>query len=128
MKTIKKAKYQGWLWHSDRTKPEVIDHVMEELSLDPNANPYIIEGQLWDEDEHRSVSVKFVDGEYLLNEFIVNDEECDQAQEFVPHRLPGVASVLMRQRWVQENDPNCCGMPIWVPAGKVFVGFNKKNQ
>jgi len=125
--TIKKAKYQGWLWYSDQPKPEVIDDEFE-LTLDETKNPFIIEGQLWD--GSRSVSIRFVDGKYLFNEFTVegNDngnERYDAAMEYIPHCLDGVNAVFMRQRWVKEKDELCEGMDVWKPAGNIFVGFKK---
>ena len=65
---LPKAKYQGYIWFSDSTKPEIIDREFS-LDISSETNPFIAEAYLMDEDNQISYSIKFVDGNYLLNKF-----------------------------------------------------------
>lgn len=48
--TIKRTAYQGYLWYSDEQIPKVFDNEEVELELDDTANPFIVEGQLYEYD------------------------------------------------------------------------------
>lgn len=52
---IEKSKYQGYLWYSDQKEPKVFNNELFELEIADNENPFIVEGQLYDE-ENRIVS------------------------------------------------------------------------
>ena len=67
--TIKRTAYQGYLWYSDEQIPKVFDNEEVELELDDTANPFIVEGQLYDMTEDRSISIKFIDGKYIINTY-----------------------------------------------------------
>ena len=69
--------YEGYLWWSDSSTPEVIDGNRklpitfdEQYStlLSPSATqkPFIVEGNLWDVSNRVSIYIKYVDGEYIV--------------------------------------------------------------
>ena len=122
--TIKKAKYQGYLWYSDKNEPQTLNNKEFELDIDDNNNPFIIEGQLFD--GIHSMSIKNVDGHYILKCYNLNELNDVQNTEhvFISHRMGGI-QLRFRQLWRPEPDQNCEGMDVLQPAEFVFIGFNK---
>lgn len=129
---IDKAKYQGYLWYSDKTSPTIIDGDFE-LEIDDPANPFIVEGQLWDEKGQTSISIKYVDGSYICRKYDLNSADSREKPgsvewtevTYLPNRMSGVNLLKFRQYWRAEEDPLCCGMPVLKPAELVFTGFEK---
>lgn len=138
IKQIPAGEYIGYYWMSDAVDPVVIhqaDHsVADHLNLllaNPEANPFVIEGQLYDADSHVSISIKYVDGRYLVHRYDVPESIKDvEAKKFdniamkhyAANRMPGVRLCFF-QYWREHRDPLCCDMPVLTPAEKVFVGF-----
>ena len=134
------ATYQGYIWLSDASKPivlnnEKIEKVLvdnEEIDLTPffenNINPFIIEGQLFDEKNKRSFSIKNVDGEMIVVEYDESDLKVDRdskSYEFVPNSRMGLGDRKLKflQKWEVEPNADCENMDVLVPAGLVFLGF-----
>lgn len=72
---IEKSKYQGYLWYSDQKEPKVFNNELFELEIADNENPFIVEGQLYDEENRASISIKYVDGNYIVNKYKVKEED-----------------------------------------------------
>ena len=132
---IQKGTYWGYLWHSDKTDPEVLmgNNIANDITLDNDCNPFIIEGQLFDKDNRKSYSIKYVDGNYIIKEYIVSEEELNDENnclKFLPNRmhsdLKSDNGLRLRflQRWSSKEDPNCDNMEVLCPAELVFIGFN----
>jgi CRISPR type III-associated protein (TIGR04423 family) len=134
------ASYQGYIWLSDASKPivlnnEKIEKVLvdnEEIDLTPffenNINPFIIEGQLFDEKNKRSFSIKNVDGEMIVVEYDESDLKVDRdskSYEFVPNSRMGLGDRKLKflQKWEVELNADRENMDVLVPAGLVFLGF-----
>jgi CRISPR type III-associated protein (TIGR04423 family) len=134
------ASYQGYIWLSDASKPivlnnEKIEKVLvdnKEIDLTPffenNINPFIIEGQLFDEKNKRSFSIKNVDGEMIVVEYDESDLKVDRdskSYEFVPNSRMGLGDRKLKflQKWEAEQNADCENMNVLVPAGLVFLGF-----
>ena len=145
METIDKAKYVGYLWRSDQRTPEVYDGTEElELSLPDGENPFVIEGNLWDEARRRSIMIRYIDGRYRVRKVEVaerelegiSDDKVDAAEEgqvattvkeYLAHRMAGVRKLRFLQYWRAEKDDLCGGMLVLRPYQLVFVGFVKKE-
>lgn len=142
MKQIEAAKYEGYLWYSNEKEPKVFDgsEMVPEISLDEKKNPFIIEGNLWDEDGKNSIMIRYVDGEYIVHRTQVNEEELkassrasSQAYEsgsptlkkYLAHRIEGVKCLCFLQYWQAESDKMCEGMQVLRPSKLVFIGFDK---
>lgn len=126
---IEKSKYEGYLWYSDQTEPEVIYNYDEfELEINDNANPFIIEGQLFD--GKKSISIRYVDGKYYKQEFIMEElAGVDYTPKvFKAHRMGNQANLYFNQYWRPEPDELCENMDVLQPAELVFIGFNKKEE
>lgn len=130
-------KYQGYFWMSDEESPmvflstETLSKQLEnygkfpiQLQADLNPNPFVIEGLLYDPENHISYTIKFVDGEYIVHKYVVQPEEKPD-KVYLAHRMPGVSQLKFIKRWKKQKDEFCEDMEVYRPAELVFVGFNK---
>lgn len=123
-----KGNFEGYLWWSDRQYPEV--HTKEkpktDLELNEDENPFIIEGQLYDSQKEYSISIKFVDGKYIVNEYDVKN---DFVGEVVEHTYRGNKmegkNLIFKELWESVEDSLCCGMKVLRATKVAFVGFGK---
>lgn len=123
---IEKSKYQGYLWYSDKKEPQVLNNEVFELEIADSANPFIVEGQLFD--GQKSISIKYVDGKYNINTHDSNAlEGVIQEQVFHSHRMDGKL-LKFKQIWKEQPDELCENMQVLQPAELVFVGFNDKEE
>ena len=133
--TIEKSKYQGYLWLSDEHAPKVYDNEDVGFELDDTANPFVIEGQLYAPTEDRSVSIKFIDGKYLINTYSgktlqfnnVSDAKLTEGdiEQYIPSsrlNLTGKALYFARI-WTKTKDEINDGWTTLRPTGLVFKGF-----
>jgi CRISPR type III-associated protein (TIGR04423 family) len=117
--------YQGYLWWSNQPKPKVYN--MEPLpGWRESKNPFIIEGQLYDDSNKKSYSIRFTDGEYVVLCFDLNSLTGLEyiKKEYLSNRLDGVNKIYFEEFWKTINDDLCEGMDVLQPAETVFVGFN----
>ena len=148
MEHIEAAKYVGYLWYSNEKEPKVFDgnEMVPEINLDEKKNPFIIEGNLWDADNlksMKSIMIRYVDGKYIVRrtkvkeeEFISSSRAYSQAYEsgspiattlkkYLAHRIEGVKCLCFLQYWQAESDKMCEGMQVLRPSKLVFIGFDK---
>lgn len=127
---IESGNYEGYIWHSNTSKADVINGDFKE-SLDPTENPFIIEGQLYDRIKKVSYSIKFVDGEYLIHKYEVNDLDFNskevEEKAFYANRIEVHKKLLFLQYWREEEDPLCEDMKVLQPKELVFVGLSEKE-
>lgn len=132
---IEKRKYSGYVWMSDKDHPEKVLH-NEEYCLEraDDANPFVIEAQLYSSEDKVSVSVKYVDGKYIVKEYEnVSPKSVSDTitlKEYDANsKIGGVLQFL--QYWDEKDDdevnPLRCGMKELRPGKLVFVGFKKKE-
>jgi CRISPR type III-associated protein (TIGR04423 family) len=127
---IKKSNYQGYLWYSDKKTPESFSNKECGGELDAEKNPFIIEGQLYDSENRISYSIKYVDGEYFINEYKVKetdliDKDNDQVS-YKAHRMGEGVVLEFLQYFREVEDELCESMKVLQPAEKVFIGFKEK--
>lgn len=145
MEHIEAAKYVGYLWYSNEKEPKVFDgsEMVPEINLDEKKNPFIIEGNLWDEDGRgESIMIRYVDGEYIVHRTQVKKEKLkdissSQAygsdiattrKDYLAHRIGGVKCLSFLQYWKAEADEMCEGMQVLRPSKLVFIGFDKNEE
>jgi CRISPR type III-associated protein (TIGR04423 family) len=127
---IKKAKYLGYVWYSDANEPVVILNEEYENDLDENKNPFIIEGFLVNEADHTSISIKYVDGQYIARatdlEGIVNatDKEYIASSRFDKWKIK---ALTFKQCWSEVKESGCLDMPVLEPTNLVFTGFKMED-
>lgn len=131
--------YEGYLWWSDRSTPEIYDgssplpitfdeQCTSLLSPKYDDNPFIVEGNLWDVSNRVSIYIKYVDGEYLVRRVDTAALDRDDSYEhteasYKPHRMSG--KMKFRQYWKAESDRLCEGMCALRPDMFVFMGFEE---
>lgn len=124
---ISSAKYVGYIWFSDQTKPQVFDGTTEHsLTLTDGENPFVVEGRLWDNEKRRSVSIKFVDERYIVSEYMVTEDDIkDGTVSYIAHRINGVRHLKFLRIWRRTQDHLCEDMDTLQLQNVVFVGFEK---
>lgn len=125
---IESGNYQGYVWKSNEKDPTIVSGIFnEELSA---KNAFIIEGFLYDDERGVSYSIKYVDGEYIINKYDVPATDFNRKDvklmSFYAHRMNGHKKMDFLQYWRVEKDDKCCDMDVLQPAELVFVGFNDK--
>lgn len=127
---IPKAKYQGYIWRSDSDSPEVLtgDKAYGGFTPDPNENPFIIEGNLWDEATSTSISIRYIDGKYYIHRTTLTSEERKNYKTYVAHRIDGYKYLRFVQLWKPRPDPMCEGMEVLEPSKLVFIGFTNSEK
>lgn len=128
---IKKSIYEGYLWYSNAQSPQVIDKEEFELTINDNHNPFIVEGQLCDVHNRHSISIKFVDGQYIIKEYDFTEDDFSnpeiEVKTFLSNRMEG-KKLQFLQYWRAEKDPLCEHMEVLQSAELVFVGFKTKED
>ena len=125
--SISKAKYEGYIWMSDQTCPNVFDGTEEHsLTLTDGENPFVVEGQLWDKEHCQSISIRYVDGSYIVAESTLTEEQLNEPTvNYIPHRIKGVNGLKFLRIWKKEADSLCENMLVNTLHSMVFVGFEK---
>lgn len=126
---IEKSIYDGYIWYSDKSEPEVFQEKDFEFDTDKIDNPFIIEGQLYDDQKKISYSIKFVDGKYVCKKYEVESTDFNkkdvEIKTFHANRMDDLKLQFL-QYWKEEDDELCEGMKVLQPAELVFIGFVKE--
>lgn len=126
---IEKSIYDGYIWYSDKSEPEVFQEKDFEFDTDKIDNPFIIEGQLYDDQKMISYSIKFVDGKYICKKYEVESTDFNkkdvEIKTFHANRMDDLKLQFL-QYWKEEDDELCEGMKVLQPKELVFVGFVKE--
>ena len=87
--------------------------------------PFIIEGQLFDDKSKTSYSIKYVDGQYILKDYIVAEKDYESpnvVKEYRSYRM-GEKILKFLEYWEPQEDKFCLNMKVLQPTKVVFVGF-----
>lgn len=133
---IPAGKFTGFLWKSDQKPYEVKvlnDEMTEPITLDASENPFVVEGQLYDDKSKKSYSIKYIDGLYWLIQYDVEklDKEimCKDRKEhkYIASFDNAPGRLCFREYWREQDDEDkqCLGFKTLCPAEFVFVGFDK---
>ena len=120
------ANYQGYIWRSDSDRPEVLtgDKEYGGFTPNPDGNPFIIEGNLWNEANSTSISIRYVDGLYYIHRTTLTGEtDHSTIKKYVAHRIDEYKYLGFVQLWESRPDPMCEGMEVLEPSKLVFIGF-----
>ena len=131
METIKIKNCEGYLWWSDQEEPKIYDGKALDVSLDETKNPFVVEGQLYDKEEKNSYSIKYVDGQYLISIYKVEDRDYtnkdNEHKSFLSNRMGGRWLKFLRY-WEEKEDENCMAMLVLTFTKNVFIGFKEKED
>jgi len=130
-------KFEGYVWLSDREKPEILNNQTFDFSkYEEGANLFIIEALLYNKENDKSVHITHT-GKYHIQPFNLGDLSQDSELvdvNYLPHRLEGIKKVCFKQLWVPESDENCKiddngnGMKVLKMKGLIFTGFDYKTK
>ena len=134
---IKSLAYEGYLWMSDQENPAVYENDSVTLP-EEGANPFVVEGQLYNEKEGLSYSIKFVDGQYIVQEYEVTETDMkspdNQVKTYLSNRMGDKKlqflryweEVLDEDNYKDGDNPN--GLPVQTQTKNVFIGFKKQEE
>lgn len=120
--------YEGYVWMSDETAPIVLTGEPLNLNLAPQCNPFVIEAQLLCVAKEMSYSIRYVDGEYIVNQCDLSQPADYEEKTFIPARMPDVALLKFRQYWKEVIVEDNYGWTTLKPGKLVFVGFELKEE
>lgn len=134
---IKPLSYEGYLWMSDQEKPEVFDNKPIKLLKDGD-NPFVVEGQLFNKAEGLSYSIKFVDGQYIIQEYVVKESDKtnsdNEIKTYESNRM-GDRRLQFLRYWEEVLDSDNYtdtvhpkGLPVLTQTKNVFIGFKVKED
>lgn len=142
-----KGKFEGYLWKSDEQVPEVCEGNKSDVyTFDDKTNPFIIEGQLYDSETGLSVSIKYVDGEYKIKKYYIDNSDSSHLSfsvdgmgeegekkveihcEAKELHYKGNSELLghnlhFYELWEEKADPLCCKMKVLEATKVIFAGF-----
>ena len=148
--TVINGNFEGYLWESDKQNPEVYsgEKLLQSYIFDSETNPFIIEGQLFDAQTGLFVSIKYVDGEYMIKKYYIDNSDSNHPSFFVIVKdEEGEKKVEIRcelkelhykgnsklkdhnlhfyELWEEKEEPLCCNMKVLEPTKAIFAGFEK---
>ena len=141
MNKIESAKYQGYLWKSDQTHPltYIGDETVPEIVLNDGENPFIVEGNLYNKETGLSISIKYVNGKYIVSKYDLPAMEKDCAMEICDETYltnsrivaasgcpEGCKYSIYKRIWKEESEGQWKELK---PYGFAFAGFiNETNR
>lgn len=120
--------YEGYIWMSDETAPKLLKGETLNLNLNPQSNPFVIEAQLLCVDKGISYSIRYVDGQYIVNQWDISEPADYEEKVFVPARMPDVVLLKFRQYWTEVSVEDNYDWTTLKPGKLVFVGFELKKE
>ncbi len=135
--TIDSAKYQGYLWYSDKLRPEVYlgDEIIPQIILDDSDNPFVVEGNLYDKESNKSICIKYMDGRHYITvyDFEALENEPDSVLEVESYltnsrinRAKECSISVYKRIWYAEADKLNDDWKALRPSGFAFAGFKKQ--
>ncbi len=123
---LEKANYTGYLWYSDAKEPKLYYLTEKEFEFDDSTNPFVVEGWLIDKDKELSYSIQYINGEYVIRKYNINDLEHIESTEkiYIPS-FKGFKEIVFNQYWRPQKDELCENMEVLVPAEFVFIDLIK---
>lgn len=134
---IKPLSYEGYLWMSDQEEPEVYDN--KPITLPKVGDtPFVVEGQLFNKAKGLSYSIKFVDGQYIVQEYAVTEADknnCDNEIKTYESNRMGDRRLQFLRYWEEVLDSDNYtdtahpkGLPVLTQTKNVFIGFKVKED
>jgi len=124
---IPQIEYWGYLWFDDSDQPVVVDGPYDFTRI--TDQPFIIEGNLKAKDGSISISIRFLDGLYVITEVdlqkALSEGVMTISHEYIAHGFGDGRTIKFIEAWIDEQDPYCCGMETLRPAWLAFDGFGQ---
>ena len=119
--------YEGYLWLSDQSKPIVYKNETPDFSL-LSSLPFVVEGNLWANDQELSIQIKCIDGIYQIIEFDLSNADEDPLLDvvsYVAHDV-GYPFYSVVEAW-EEKEDEFSQMTVLTPTWTAFRGFSNKK-
>ena len=119
--------FEGYYWYSNAQKPQLIT----DEPIQPGwftELPFVIEANFYSKEQHLSIQVRCVDGQYQVARIDLNHADAgltDKPKKYRGHDLGG-RDFLVVEAWQPKPDDFCADMPVLVPAWTAFAGFVKR--
>ena len=130
---IQKLQYIGYIWISDQSEPKLVNNEAFDFSV-IKTNTFIIEANLFAENESIGVLIKHIDGNHFILEVDLSKAVDIPEYQFSDYEyianpaLNNTKKLKFKQYWNEEEDPLCEKLPVLKPAWRAFVGFGKEEQ
>ena len=127
--------YEGYLWLSNKNKPELSYPAAKiDAQLFKTHNPFVAEGYLYNKETRKSISIKYIDGQYHIYETEVkptdiSNEDVDKI-EYLTLRMSNPSTLWAKflRYWHEVEDAKCLDMKVLEVEKEVFVGFKKEEE
>lgn len=124
------VKFEGYLWPSDQSKPKVLVDEIVDFEYFKQL-PFIVEGNLWSEEQEISIQIRHIDGVYHLTQYdlkgVEEDYLLDDDVTYVAHDV-GFKKYKVVEAWEEQHDELCDKMVSLVPAWTAFKGFSEPKK
>lgn len=125
------GKYEGYIWMSNSTRPQVLESAPLPADFSTTGNPFVVEAELWDKDNRLSYSIHHAGNQTVCQCSAVadNDFSSDRVDKtvYVSHRMDGLQLCFL-EYWEEAASEACLGMPVLEMSKRVFVGFKGKEK
>lgn len=130
--------YDGYLWMSNAKEPDILEHKPLPDDFLNSVNPFVVEAELWDADEHKSYAIYQAGNQtvcqcYDVKEADFKSPDVDEAI-YASHRMNG-RGLRFLEYWEEDltadgvkTEGACLDMPSLVMSRRVFVGFKTKED
>ncbi|MFW6275617.1 MAG: TIGR04423 family type III CRISPR-associated protein, partial [bacterium] len=123
LQEIPPRNYEGYIWFSDKTKPEIVNG---SLPQKPDKG-FLVEGMLYNADNKISIMIRHT-GDLHIDEFDLTNlpENSDLKEEkYYAHRIDNSKKMKFKQLWQLEKDSVNLGWDYFSMKALLFVGFEK---
>jgi len=128
---IPDLKFTGYIWYSNNAKPKILENEKANFS-NFDKNQFIIEANLFAENENISINIKHIDGKYYISIIELNNiPENAEIIEKVYLANPTVSKtekLIFKQCWQEFVDENCENMKVLKPTWTAFTGFTNGGK
>lgn len=131
---LPKLQYTGYYWLSDRNKADLLSNQEIELhyyeSGGTPTNPFVVEANIYNATENISISVRHLDGKYLI---ILIEWNVPTDGEVYEHNLLGQScfggrKLRFREAWIPEVDEYSEGFEVLCASWIGFIGFGEESD
>jgi CRISPR type III-associated protein (TIGR04423 family) len=120
--------YEGYYWYSNSKQPNIVENTLISSAIFTEM-PFIVEGNFFNEEKQISISIKNIDGTYLITITDFNTLKISNLVEqnyIAKNELTGISKIKLAQYWEEgEADPYLENMKTLIPTWVAFKGFIK---
>lgn len=123
------AKYEGYIWMSNESKPYILRNQPVYERWFSSVNPFIVEGQLYDQTNKTSYNIRNIDGELIIFCYLVDEKDENVTRiDYLANRMENVSKLKFLQYWRPKDEDHCKTMKVLSPCELVFIGFINNKE